>query len=65
MVNCKSCGGEMVEIGLTIDDARLVMRSCDTCDVRSWHRDGEVVELHGLLADLSNTPTRYKRSLST
>jgi len=64
MSSCANCENELVEIGLTIDGSRLVMRSCATCDTRSWHRDGEVVELDGVLADLSSTPTRYRRSLS-
>lgn len=49
---------------MTIDGARLVMRSCSVCDTRSWHRDGEVVELDGVLHDISATPTRYRRTLS-
>lgn len=65
MAECATCGKELVEIGLTIDGSRLVMRSCADCDTRSWHRDGETVELEGVLADLSSMPTRYRRSLSS
>ena len=32
-----------------------MMRSCGNCDLRSWHRDGEAVELDGVLTDLSAT----------
>jgi hypothetical protein len=64
MSSCRNCGNEEVEIGLTIDGSRLVMRSCSTCDVRSWHRDGDQVDLDGVLHDLSLIPTRYRRSLS-
>lgn len=64
MNTCPSCGKELVEIGLTVDGHRLLMRSCNTCDTRSWHRDGETVELNGLLTDLSATKTRYRRSLA-
>ena len=49
---------------MTIDGARLIMRSCSTCDTRSWHRDGAAVELDGVLHDISSVPTRYRRSLS-
>lgn len=49
---------------MTIDGAQLLMRSCSTCDSRSWHRDGESVELGGVLHDISAVPTRYRRSLS-
>lgn len=65
MAECAKCGHEVVEIGLTIDGSRLVMCSCANCDTRSWHRDGENVELDGVLADLSAVPTRYRRSLSS
>ena len=65
MAECTNCGNELVEIGLTIDGSRLMMRSCAVCDTRSWHRDGEAVELGGVLADLSAVPTRYRRTLSS
>lgn len=65
MSSCNGCGRDLVEIGLTIDGSRLVMRSCSTCDTRSWHRDGDPVELEGVLTDLSAVPTRYRRSLSS
>ncbi|MCZ7631715.1 MAG: hypothetical protein M5U19_22810 [Microthrixaceae bacterium] len=54
----------MVEIGLTVDGHRLVMLSCSNCDLRSWHRDGEMVHLDGVLTDLTATRTRYRRSLA-
>ncbi len=65
MSSCQVCRNELVEIGLTIDGSRLVMRSCSNCDARSWHRDGEHIELDGVLTDLSSVPTRYRRSLSS
>lgn len=65
MSSCPTCTTELVEIKLTIDGSRLMMRSCSTCDNRSWHRDGESVELDGVLTDLSSVPTRYRRSLSS
>ncbi len=64
MHDCARCGEETVEIGLTVDGHRLVMRSCSNCDLRSWHRNGEAVELDGVLTDLSATKTRYRRSLA-
>jgi hypothetical protein len=64
MADCHSCGNELVEIGLTVDGHRLMMRSCGDCDIRSWHRDGEAVDLDGVLTDLSATKTRYRRSLA-
>lgn len=63
-MECPSCGDDVVEIGLTVDGHRLVMVSCSNCDLRSWHRDGEVVKIDGVLTDLSATRTRYRRSLA-
>ncbi|MCB0952081.1 MAG: hypothetical protein KDB13_05035, partial [Microthrixaceae bacterium] len=63
-MDCPSCGDELVEIGLTVDGHRLTMVSCSECDTRSWHRDGDAVELDGVLTDLSATKTRYRRSLA-
>lgn len=63
-MECPSCGDDLVEIALTVDGHRLVMVSCSSCDRRSWHRDGEVVQLDGVLTDLSATRTRYRRSLA-
>ena len=64
MTKCPVCNNEMVEIGLTVDGSGLVMRSCSVCDTRTWHRDGDEVDLDGVLHDISSVPTRYKRSLS-
>lgn len=61
---CPTCAEELVEIELVIDGAPLTMRSCGTCDRRSWHRGDESVELGGVLADLSSVPTRYRRDLA-
>jgi hypothetical protein len=48
-LRCAGCDGPLVEITLTIDGEPVTMRSCSTCDRRSWHRGGEQVELAGLL----------------
>jgi len=59
-----ACGQELVEISLLIDGEEITMRSCSGCDRRSWHRGAEAVDLGGVLADLSSTPTRYRRDLA-
>lgn len=63
-ISCPSCNEPMVEINLLIDGEDLTMRSCSNCDTRSWHRGGAPVELGGVLADLSSSPTRYRRDLA-
>ena len=62
---CPACANEMVEINLLIDGEALSMRSCATCDTRSWHRGESQVDLGGVLADLSSSPTRYRRDLAS
>lgn len=64
-ITCPECGDPVVEINLLIDGQAITMRSCAECDTRSWHRDGQEIELGGVLADLSSTPTRYRRDLAT
>jgi hypothetical protein len=61
---CEVCGGDLVEIELTVDGRDLVMSSCSTCDTRTWRSDGDAIELDGVIADLSSAPRRYRRSLS-
>ena len=61
---CTGCGQGVVEINLLIDGDELTMRSCANCDTRSWHRGGLPVNLGGVLADLSSSPTRYRRDLA-
>lgn len=61
---CEVCDGDLVEIELTVDGRDLVMSSCSTCDTRTWRSEGEEVELDGVIADLSSSDRRYKRSLS-
>ena len=64
-VRCAGCGEAVVEINLLIDGEELTMRSCSNCDNRSWHRGGAPVQLGGILADLSSSPTRYRRDLAS
>jgi hypothetical protein len=49
---CSGCSGPLVEITLTMDGEPVTMRSCSSCDRRSWHRGGHQVELTGLIGGL-------------
>lgn len=46
---CASCDGWLVEITFSLEGAPVTMRSCSACDRRSWHREGEQVDLAGAL----------------
>ncbi|MCC6226189.1 MAG: hypothetical protein IT195_07275 [Microthrixaceae bacterium] len=58
------CGQELVRINLLVDGEAITMCSCSHCDRRSWHRGDEEIALDGVLADLSSSPTRYRRNLA-
>lgn len=62
---CTRCADVLAEIDMVIDGDPLVMRSCSTCDTRSWHRYGVATDLATILADLAQTDRRYKRDLAT
>lgn len=61
---CSRCGGPIVEIDLSVDGSRLVMRSCSTCDAREWQRGDQPADLDEVLVDLTATgeQRRHKRS---
>lgn len=44
---CKKWG--LVEITLTLASRPVTMRNCSHCNSRSWHSDGEVLRLPGVL----------------
>ena len=55
---CSGCGAPTVEITIEIGRRPATMRSCSTCDQRSWHTLGEQVELEGVLAGLAVSRSR-------
>ncbi|HBX79384.1 MAG TPA: hypothetical protein DEG43_17225 [Acidimicrobiaceae bacterium] len=62
---CVPCGLELVEISLAIDGEDITMRSCSSCDSRSWYRGEEEISLRGILSGISSAPTRYRRDLAS
>lgn len=42
----------MVEITITLEDQDVTMRSCSACDHRTWARQGEAIEIDGVLGDM-------------
>lgn len=50
-MRCPHCRAALiVEIGLTLASSRFTMHSCPACERRWWDRDGEPVQLDGILA---------------
>ena len=55
---CPGCGASTVEITIEVGRKEATMRSCSTCDRRSWHTHGESVDLKGVLAGLAVSRAR-------
>jgi len=53
---CSQCGTPVVEIHLAGGPSNMTMRSCSTCDHRSWYRHGIEVPLEGVLDTLGTRP---------
>lgn len=49
---CPRCHRTLVEITINLEGDEVTMRSCSACDHRSWQREGEAVDLEGVLTDL-------------
>jgi hypothetical protein len=49
---CPRCDRTLVEITITLEGDDVTMLSCSACDHRQWRREGEPVDLDGVLTDL-------------
>lgn len=50
---CERCGGSLVSITLTITAEPRTMRSCSSCDHRSWVAGSRRIDLDLVLNELS------------
>ncbi|MBV8693091.1 MAG: hypothetical protein JOY57_15650 [Actinobacteria bacterium] len=41
---------QIVEIGINLGDSAVTLHSCSKCETRWWERDGEPVEVTGVLS---------------
>jgi len=41
---------QIVEIGINLGDSAVTLHSCSKCETRWWERDGEPVEVNGVLS---------------
>jgi hypothetical protein len=46
---CGRCDSPLVEISIVRGESTVSMRSCSTCDTRSWEADGRLVGLPDIL----------------
>ena len=46
---CGQCESPLVEITIARGESTVSMRSCSTCDTRSWEADGRLVGLPDIL----------------
>jgi hypothetical protein len=42
----------MVEITIMLEGEDVTMQSCSACDHRKWARQGESIEIDGVLGDM-------------
>ena len=49
---CPRCDRTLVEITIVLEGDDVTMLSCSSCDHRAWRREGEAVDLDGVLTDL-------------
>jgi transcription elongation factor Elf1 len=57
---CDQCGRELVVISLLVDGTNLVMRSCATCDTRTWHLGSCAVDLETALSEVGQAAGRQR-----
>ncbi|CAN5576395.1 hypothetical protein BH18ACT1_BH18ACT1_10670 [soil metagenome] len=55
---CSRCRAPLVEISMSVDGAEVTMSSCSGCDLRTWRKDGESVDLPTVLDDVGATRRR-------
>ena len=49
-MGCPVCSTkQLVEIDITLGEARVTMHSCSRCDTRWWDRNGRRVNVDGVL----------------
>ena len=58
---CDRCRRQVVVIGFVLDGTRLVMRSCATCDTRTWHLGSRPVDLDTALTAVGHGAGRSRR----
>lgn len=46
---CRACGAELSAIRIEVDGNTLLMESCDGCDTRRWHLEGQRIDLQEAL----------------
>lgn len=55
-LTCVSCGEDsVIEIAMTLPDAtEVVFCSCHVCETRWWDKDGETVNVDGIIDIVGN-----------
>jgi hypothetical protein len=58
VARCATCDSPLVEISIDVDGAPLTMSSCSGCDVRSWRREDDPIELPEVLGRVAPSKPR-------
>jgi len=48
-MECPRCGAVLTEITSSLGDGEVTMRSCPTCETKTWVRDGAVLDIREVL----------------
>lgn len=53
-MTCPHCrSAVLVQVGVSLAGSRFTMHSCPGCETRWWDRDGELVDLDGILTTVA------------
>ena len=47
---CPNCHRHLVEIAIQLNETKVTMHACSSCEHRWWDRNGQTVELGRVLA---------------
>ncbi len=59
---CPTCTSELVTLTINVDGHDLIMRSCQTCDTRTWALAGSEIDLEDALEHVGTHAGRRRRA---
>lgn len=57
---CHTCDNQLVSIAMSVDGNLLDMKSCETCDIRTWSLGGAPVDLELVLRQVGEHAGRRR-----
>ena len=50
--NCPTCGGALLSVSIEMTDGAVLYRTCPSCELRWWERNGTPIDRTKALAHL-------------